>query len=569
MRKACWNVSWIMLVALAGCAPGGAIGPASNEFQSPPPQKVITIGVLDSLSTFGGWSSLSSGVLSFTEVYANGLVTSSVTGENEARLAARLPSLADGSVVILPDGRMKTTWQLRPNIKWHDGAPFTAEDIVFTWKVVTHPDVPLAQRGPIRQFDNVEALDPTTAVITWKTTYFQPLELGVKDLLPLPKHLLAEGFAGDKAAFSNLPFWTTEWINVGPFRMVDFGFGENLVFERFDDYFLGRPKVDRIILKTIPNPNTLVANLRAGTIDLVGEDTVSIDVVTSLREEWARSGAGTVVQRQGSWAHLQVQFKPEFARPPELSRDVRVRRGLYQGIDLDALREVQVLGLPETRADSFLREHDPFTPVVGKPFVRYRYDRTRASEELAAGGWRRGPSGQLVNQAGEPIQVDLRASPGGKVKDNEIIASYWRPLGIEVIEEVIPAALAMNQEYRATFPGLINSNKGPDIGIFQNSFHTRTHATPQNNFRGTNYNGYSNPVADQLIDKLFGSIDPREQGLIGKELGEILAVDLPLLPLYFGVDFGLVMKGVRALDDFASSRGAGLTSRHAHLWDRD
>jgi ABC-type transport system substrate-binding protein len=105
-------------------------------------------------------------------------------------------------------------------------------------------------------------------------------------------------------------------------------------------------------------------------------------------------------------------------------------------------------------------------------------------------------------------------------------------------------------------------------GVFA-AFDSRFHATAQNRYAGANMGHYTNTELDRLIDTLYGAIDERQQGLILKEMGEILAADLPSLPIYFRTNFAAVRKGVQALaEDYANTRDTGAMSRHAHLWDR-
>lgn len=566
MPRTFWAVGLVVAFTLVGCLPGdrsavdGAAGP--ERARQPQARKVLVAAALDSVPGFGGWSSLTGGMGSYTEIHTQGLVTTDANGKTVARVTASLPSLDERTMVVLPDGRMQQTWRLRPNVKWHDGAPLTADDVAFSWQVRVDPDLPFPVRGAIERFQNVEALDSTTVVITWRTVYYEFLSLFVTDLILLPKHRLGAAYAGDKDEFAKLPFWSTDWINLGPFRLLDYGLGENLLFEAFDDYFLGRPKLDQIILRTIADRNALVANLEADAIHVVSEDQISLDVIPRLREKWS----GTVFEQQGSWAHLEVQFKPEFARPPELSVDVRIRRALYNAMDLDTLREVNFPGSSGTKAGSFMPEADPMAAIVGRPFV-HQYDPARSSDLLAQAGWRRRPDGAIVSRDGDRVELNLRSGAGVKEKDNEIIAADWRRLGATVVTEVAPRALTNDPEYRASFPAFNNGNKGPGIRIFRNSFHTRTHATPQNGYRGTNNNGYSNPILDDLIDKLTVTLDLNDQARIGRQLGEILAAELAYMPLYFSIKYAVAGKGVRALDDFPGARSGGQLSRDAHLWD--
>jgi len=98
---------------------------------------------------------------------------------------------------------------------------------------------------------------------------------------------------------------------------------------------------------------------------------------------------------------------------------------------------------------------------------------------------------------------------------------------------------------------------------------SRLQPLPQNRYVGSNGGHYVNPTLDGLLDKLYATVPEREQGVILKELGDIVAADLPMLPMYFGVNTVAALKHVRALDDFAGAVRVGTTARNAHLWDRE
>lgn len=569
-----WMASRCLLLVVLFAA---ACGPAPARFQadqaggpgtsiSAGPPKTLTVSARSVLKAFGDWSdSKSGGALTLAGIHTDGLMSSDENGYLP-RLAARMPSFDDQSIVVLPDGRMRTIWKLRPNIKWHDGAPMTSDDVLFTYDVYSSPDVPTARTTHILQMDSIEAPDPTTVVITYKTTYFEWMHLGFSEFWIYPRHLLGQSFLDDKTAFVNLPYWTTEYVHLGPYRLVDWGLAENMVFERFDDYFLGRPKINTIVIKAFGDDNSLVANIRSGAVDMVTENAIPEEITTTLREEWARTGEGTVLDRQANLPYVLVQFKEDLVKPPELARDPRIRRGLYWGLDRESLREVSLPGFADTSADSFVTKNDPRAPLVGQPFARYRYDPARATQELADAGWRRGADGKIANAAGTVIQLPLRGSPGDN-KELSIIAGGWRDLGLDVQEEVSPAARARDNEYISTFPALSRTARGVGPTIFIR-LDSRQHPTAQNRYTGTASGSYANPAMDRLIDRLYATVDERGQGLLLKEMGELLADDLPLMPLYFAVKMAAMRKGVQALSDYQGADGPGLVAGNAYLWDR-
>jgi peptide/nickel transport system substrate-binding protein len=561
----------MIILTLVACgptpnAPSSAQRESSSAREAP---KTLTIAQLNSIKNYGPWSfsSTPGGGSSLAEIHTISLTSEDNAGNIEPRVAAKLPSIEDGTIVFLPDGRMQTTWKLRPDVRWHDGVPLTADDLVFSWEIATHPETASSIEPAITKADSVTAPDPLTLVVTWKGPFYRALEIGHRDLWPVPRRLVGEAFQGDKQAFLAQPYFNTEYVALGPFRLVDFGLGENQMFERFDDFFLGRPKVSTIILKTIADPNVVMANLRAGAIDIAAEKTLPSDLAIELRDEW-RSGGGTLVDRQDNWLRFAVQFGLQWAEPPELSRDVRVRRALLQSIDRDALREFVLPGFANTSGDTFLRASDPRGSAVGLPFDRYRYDPTQAAQLFADAGWRRRGDGWLANQDGAPVHIEARGFPI-YAKDVSIAADYWRQQGIDVSELIPSTALSRDVEWRSKFPGLDTHDRGNGDQIFV-SFDSRTHALPENRFIAANSAHYGQPALDRIIDRLYSTVDTSEQGRVLREAADLLAEDVAVLPLYFRVSFAAMRQGIRAMiDDYPGTRGSGAAARHAWLWERD
>jgi peptide/nickel transport system substrate-binding protein len=480
-----------------------------------------------------------------------------------------MPTLDDGSITLLPDGRMQTTWHLRPGIKWHDGAPFTANDLALSVQLSQHPELPKGSSAPtLALIESADVLDPLTIVLTWKSIFTGATALDAREFWPYPSHLLSEAFEGDKQAFQAHPYFTTSYVGLGPFRLVDFGIGEAQTFERFDDYYLGRPKVDRVVIRPIPDANTLLTNVQAGSVDIVSEQTIPHTLFLQLRDAWSVSGEGTVLERQGAWRYAMIQHRPDVARQPQVARDPRLRRGLIMAIDRDALREFILPGLANTSADTFMAPTDPRAPIVGRPFARYRYDVSAALAELAEAGWRPGPDGRIANAAGERVDMPLRTTIQYP-HELAVIADYWRKLGLEVPEEIQPPALRQDAEYNAKFAGSDLTGRTFNERVLH-YFDSRLISAPENRWRGANQPGYANPAFDALLDNLRGTFDLQEQGLLLRQAGEILATDLPVLPTYSAPWLIAVRKPIHALrDEYAGTIQIAGVARNAHLWDRE
>ena len=152
-------------------------------------------------------------------------------------LATEVPSLDKGSWELLKDGRMRTVWPLRKNIKWHDGADFSAQDYVFGWEVALDPSVNYRTRTFEQKIEKAEAPDPHTLVLTWKENFPLATDLFQGNYFPLPRHLLEKDYRKDPKGFNRHPYHTTRFIGVGPYKVVEWRQGNQILLEAFDQYF--------------------------------------------------------------------------------------------------------------------------------------------------------------------------------------------------------------------------------------------------------------------------------------------------------------------------------------------
>src|SRR5262249_46522892 len=156
-------------------------------------------------------------------------------------------------------GTMQTTYTLRPNLTWHDGAPLTADDFVFGWRVYSTPELGVSRSDPIGQMAEVLAPDPRTVVIRWRR--LNPDAAGMDmGFEALPAHILRQSYQsaldGDAETFVNLPFWTRDYVSGGPYRITDWIPGQSVEMSAFEGHALGKPRIERARILTTPDPNT-------------------------------------------------------------------------------------------------------------------------------------------------------------------------------------------------------------------------------------------------------------------------------------------------------------------------
>ena len=297
----------VVTVLAAGCAsPRPTEGTQGGGERPSAPKRVIAAIHGDALSVYTRLVAGSAGAASGGQVLGSrilgpmvgaGLSIKDLAGENRPLLAEANPTLENGLWKISPDGKMETTWMIRDGAVWHDGAPITAEDMVFTTRVERDREMPWALPPQYRYVEDIEAPDSRTFTVRWNQTYIQADEF-LQDQ-PLPKHILEAPYLDNKVTFLELPYWNAEYVGNGPFTVKQFALNSHVVLAAHDRYILGRPKIDEIEVKFINDGNTLLANLLAGTVEMALDRSVSLDYGMQVKEPVDRRTDGRRLRRLG------------------------------------------------------------------------------------------------------------------------------------------------------------------------------------------------------------------------------------------------------------------------------
>src|SRR5215217_4890294 len=188
VRRWMLGVCVLSLVACARSAAQPSSGAPPGAVAESRAPKVLTIATQTELKGFlidyTGESKGIGGVSQPPPIVQNYLVADDGMGVFPPQLAVDKPAVDKGTWIVHPDGRMQTDWKLRPNIKWHDGTPFTAEDLVFSATVCRDPDVACVSKSNIRAMESLVAADPQTLVIHWSAPYANADQ--AEGLAPLP-----------------------------------------------------------------------------------------------------------------------------------------------------------------------------------------------------------------------------------------------------------------------------------------------------------------------------------------------------------------------------------------------
>lgn len=536
-------LSVFVIALVVGCAPAGPGQTSGGERQAAPQAPKIlniTMGRDGNVTDFPG--TVGTNTAGIGNIVHNYLVVRDETDEFIPQLAVEQLSVEKGTWRVNADGSMDTTWKIHPNIKWHDGTPFTSADLLFTLSVYRDPEMPSIFGTAISAMESASAPDPYTLSIHWKRVFGTANQAPA--LFPMPKHLLEPVYLNDKANFGTNTLLSYQFVGLGPYRIANWTPGQQLDVERFNDYFLGRPPLDKVFIRVMSDPNTIMANLLSGTVDVAWGNNVDLDAAVDLKRRWEGSGNRVIFTPLGDMQQIEFQFRTEFARPVAVATDRNVRAALWHALDRQALVEAATEGLSPV-ADTWFSPLYRLRDDVGDNVPKYPYDVRRAQELLTQAGWNRSSDGTLTNAAGERFDYKVHIQEEKSVQDQAIVSDMWKRVGVNAQPTALP--IPRDREAEVKQPGvIITSPKGYEVPYLVSSrLHTANTSHAGNRWSGRNRGGYANPEVDALIERISFTIDEREAIPLHRQLLQVGLGDVALIPLYFDVNAFAILKGVK------------------------
>jgi peptide/nickel transport system substrate-binding protein len=425
------------------------------------------------------------------------------------------------------------TFKLRQGVKWHDGKPFTSEDVKFSYMEVLakyHPTGRLA-------FSSVAAIDtpdPHTAVIRLKKPFAPLLFMTNLNSGPvLPKHLL-DGKDIATAEFNRKP------VGTGPFRLAESVKGSHYVLERNPDYFKkGRPYLDRVVLRVMPNPASRVLAFEKGEVDVLYSFFLP-------REQAARMKGMPGITFKDYMLFPEVITLFFNLKDTKPFADIKVRQAVAHAIDRQFIADKGYFGLSRPGISPIPSNlgwaHNPKVPV-------YAYDTARAEKLLDEAGYR-GPERMTLRLAYDPANSAVN-------KAAEIVAQQLRAVAINVRLTPMERSLMLDKVFKQyEFDIYIHNYTtygDPAIGV--------TRAYDCDNIRPApfvNVARYCNPKVDELFDAGANAATQAERAKHYFAAQEIIVRELPTIPLLEYGDTNVARPRMRSL----------FLSRSAHeRWD--
>lgn len=297
-------------------------------------------------------------------------------------------------------------------------------------------------------------------------------------------------------------------MGTGPFELREWVDGSYAVLTAFDDYVMGRPTIDEITVRFIPDPNTMIANILAGEIDLTMGLGISLDQAIEMREQWKDGRADVVLS---GW----VAIHPHLMSPdPAVVGDARFRRALVHALDRQAMADTLQSGM-STIAHSFVAPNQPEYKDVEPFVVRYDYDPRKAGQIIQDLGYTKGSDGIFRDGTGQRLSVSVRTIGGFDINEKAVfpIADNWQRVGVAADPYIVTRAEARDRAFRANFPGF-EMTRGPNYMARLAIYHSSQARVPENNYVGSNYMNYINAEWDALLDRFYSTIPASERNQV-------------------------------------------------------
>jgi peptide/nickel transport system substrate-binding protein len=480
----------------------------------------------------------------------NAMIFNSLT-QTDPETGSAMPDLAERWEVS-EDG-LTFTFYLRKDVLWHDGEPFTAADVKFTWDTILNDEVNSPRRS-----DLAELLTPEQIVVL--DDYTIQMQLSQLDVTFLddktyygiiPEHILGEMTAEELNAAE---FNTQSPVGTGPFMFREWVKDDHVALVANPNYFEGEPNAGFWYYKIVENQTVAFAQLQTGELDYAG-------VTAAL---WEEAQATDILEckayQQYNFNFYVYQLDPE--KTP-VFLDVRTRQALLYALDREAIVESIAMGLGDV-ANSVVPPlswaHNPDNEPV------YGYDPEKAKELLDEAGWRdedgdgvREAHGVIGVEDGTPFTFEIHTNAGNVEREQLIVTmqQYWNEIGVGAETAFIEwnallAELTESYEYEMIMVGFSWGSADPDQ---KTMWHTDSYGA------GFNMNKYSNPELDELIDAGLQEPDREKRTAIYYEIQHILAEEVPAPILYYRNATACWNKRLHERDPNANN-----TTWNAHEW---
>jgi peptide/nickel transport system substrate-binding protein len=458
-------------------------------------------------------------------------------GNLTPQLAAEVPTRANGG--LSADGTV-VTWKLKQGVKWHDGKPFTADDVVFTWEYAADPATAAYTTGSYTNI-KVEKVDDHTVKVIFKepTPFWADPFVGVVGQI-LPKHHFGE-YKGAKSreAPANL-----KPVGTGPYKFADFKPGDILTGTRNEDYHVkNQPHFDTIEVKGGGDAVSAArAVLQTGEFDyawnLQVEDEVLKKMETGGRGKVSAVASGDIefiiLNTTDPWTEVDGERSSSKTKHPTLS-DPKVREAINLLIDRDSIQKF-IYGRGGTATASFVNEPKQFKSQK----LKYEFNVEKANKILDDAGYKKGSDG-IREKDGKKLKYVYQTSINApRQKTQAIIKQACQKVGIDLELKSVTASVFFSSDvanpdtYTKLYVDMemyTTTQPQPDPERFLNQFVSWEIANKENKWLGRNVSRYSDPEADKAYKAAQKELDPAKRAALLIKVNEIFCEANVILPL--------------------------------------
>lgn len=478
-------------------------------------------------------------------------------GSPEPLLVEEIPTVENGGVKQLENGKVITTWTFKKSLQWEDGHPLGPKDVIFTWKVIMHKDVQVTERDMEKRIESmsIDPMNPLKLIITWK----KPYAFHFRGFKLLPKHILESSFNNNPGKLHLHPY-NKKPLGNGPFKIVEWKNGTYIYLERNNNFFGERAKLDRIWYQFISDNNTMILSLLSKNGDAISPVGLSLDQVLDFEEQYgtkfnAHFKEGIV------WEHI------DFNLDDPILKDLKVRQAIIYAINRKDIVKYLYKNQLEV-AHSWL---PPLHPGYYKEIKKYPYNLKKAAKLLDKAGWKvKAGEKYRKNSKGKELKLTLLTTAGNKVRESVQVAikENLKKVGINL-------DVSSNQDAVALFGHTIPRRKFQmamyawifsPIADGENLWTIENIPSEKNNFLGDNAAGYRNKTVNRIHKTIPQTLDPEKRKKLFHKQQKIWIKDLPCLPLYFRKEVSITAPYFKNW----KPTGTDLPiSWNNHLWDID
>ncbi len=405
--------------------------------------------------------------------------------------------------------------KLKKGVLWHDKKPFTAHDVVFTYESIKNPKVYTTIATNYINVKSVKALDNYTIEVIYTKPYFKALEIWMVGVLP--KHILQNESDLMKSSFNKNP------IGTGPYKLQKFETSSDTLLIANDDYFEGRPKIDTISYKFLPDPTTSFLMLKQNKLDVGGLTPLQLDrqINDKFKEDYK-------IIEQPSFAYTYLGFNLK----NEKFKDLKVRQALSLAINRKELVDILFFGQAKVATGPFLPRSFAFNENVKAPTQNLQ----KAKEFLNKAGY----------NENNPFVFEVVTNTGNDIRVNvaEIMQYQLAKIGVKMNIRVM--------EWQAFLNTVVNPRNfeavilGWSLALMPDAYPIWHSQSAKKG--GFNFVGYENKEVDKLIEEASITIDTQKLGILYQDIFKRITDDVPYLFLYIPNSITVVNSKIKNIE---------------------